>query len=847
MKYFLTLLIICFFSPGIISATYTGRVYLDNNVDGKFNKGDTSLSGIAVTDGKNVVKTDKNGVFTLPGYAKTRFITITTPAGYRIESHYIPVEGSKKSYNFILIKNDHVVESDHKFIQITDTEIHTRGVDNVWADYLKQYIKNENISFLIHTGDICYENGLKSHIKVVNSQTMECPVYYCIGNHDLVKGDYGEQLFESIYGPSWYSFEFGDTHYIVTPMAGGDAKPSYSLEEVSDWVKNDLAQTSPYKPVIFFNHNVLSKSNDFVFGTEKQGVALRQHNLKAWIYGHWHINHVCNREGIYTVGTATLDKGGIDHSASAFRVIHVDDKNNVDFKLHYCSVEPQAVIASPVNGDKAPVLPSGNIPLSVNAYHSGSTVRNVTYTLSLKDDKTDLHSTSLHSISMTQLSDWNWYAEMIPQSSWNGQQLTVTITAGFGSDKTVIASSDFIYDRNVKSRINLKTNWPVLLGDAQHTGKSNASINAPLHLEWVKNIGTNIFMSSPLIVDNKVIVASCDDNGKQVNGVFALDANSGTLLWKLATRNSIKNSIAYNEGSVFAQDSEGHLYAIDIHTGKLQWEKKVADDNSNYIEEGLIAENGIVYAGTGSGLTAFKVSDGSKIWQNAAWRAHEGATTTLTIGNGVLVAGSQWAGLYGNDLKTGTGLWKIDQDGLSDRGASPVLHDGLFYVISRNSIFVIEPKTGKIVKQKEVSERSLDATSTPLITENEIIFGTADKGLIALDKETLSVTWNTTTNKSLVFTAPYTTIPYASVETSPVFSNGTVYFGASDGYLYGVKAKTGEIVWKMNTGAPSFASMAISGNTLVAVDFSGNVYALTSTLTSALSSTTTSTTTSSIK
>jgi outer membrane protein assembly factor BamB len=68
------------------------------------------------------------------------------------------------------------------------------------------------------------------------------------------------------------------------------------------------------------------------------------------------------------------------------------------------------------------------------------------------------------------------------------------------------------------------------------------------------------------------------------------------------------------------------------------------------------------------------------------------------------------------------------------------------------------------------------------------------------------------------------------VESSPVLSNGTVYFGASDGYLYGVKANTGEVVWKTRTGSPSFASMAVSGNTLIAVDFSGNVYAFTSAL-----------------
>ena len=83
---------------------------------------------------------------------------------------------------------------------------------------MRDLAANEKVAFMIHTGDICYENGLKNHIKLMNTSNMGCPVFYCLGNHDLVKGKYGEELFESIYGPVYYSFDFGSTHYIVTPI-----------------------------------------------------------------------------------------------------------------------------------------------------------------------------------------------------------------------------------------------------------------------------------------------------------------------------------------------------------------------------------------------------------------------------------------------------------------------------------------------------------------------------------------------------------------------------------------------------------------------------------------------------
>ena len=33
------------------------------------------------------------------------------------------------------------------------------------------------------------------------------PTYSCVGNHDLRAGKYGEELWQSHFGPSWYSFD----------------------------------------------------------------------------------------------------------------------------------------------------------------------------------------------------------------------------------------------------------------------------------------------------------------------------------------------------------------------------------------------------------------------------------------------------------------------------------------------------------------------------------------------------------------------------------------------------------------------------------------------------------------
>ncbi len=804
-----------------VYSAYSGRVVVDTNNNGVFDKTDTPLSGIVVTDGQNTVKTGKDGRFTLPGYIKTRFITITTPAGYQLEKHYIPISQSIQSYDFVLTKSERTAQDDHSFIQIADTEIHNRGVASDWTRYLREYIVNEHIAFLVHTGDICYENGLKSHIKVVNSTTMGCPVYYCIGNHDLVKGDYGEQLFELNYGPAWYSFDAGNVHYVVTPMAGGDYKPSYTKDEVYRWLKNDLAMMVPGKQLVVFNHDILTAGNDFYFGPDEANrIDLRQYNLKAWVYGHWHFNYVRNQNGVYTVCTGPPDKGGIDHSPSAFRVFNFDSNSLISTNLHYCYMNEQAVIVSPLNGQKVMANKAGHIPISVNAYYSGANVKKVTCYILEGSDMSEPHI-----LELTPATDWNWVGE-IPIKWLDASRFTsILVSAEFNNGQSATTSMDFAYtSKTSRPEIKPEKDWANFLNNVQHTGNISVSLHLPLQPAWTKNIGSNIFMTSPLIAGNRVFIASTDDNNIRECGVYALDCQAGDLIWKFRTRNSVKNSIAYDNETVFAQDAEGYLYAIDASNGKLRWEKKIDMSDVPYLAEGLIATAGVVYAGTGKCLGAFDGKTGNILWMNTAWGKGEGATTTLTLAGDVLTAGAQWRGLYAHNVRTGDLLWKYTENGMSDRGASTVLHDGKLYVISRKSLFVIAPQSGEILVRKELGEFSLDVTSTPLITGSEIIFGTADKGLLALDKESLGIKWNFVTGQSLVYTAPYTTTPFAAVETSPVLSNGIVYFGASDGYLYGVKASTGEVAWKMQTGAPVFSSVAVSGNTLVAADFSGNVY-----------------------
>lgn len=812
-------LCLCGVAAGLC-AQHTGRVFEDKNNNGVFDKGERPLKGVSVSDGLHVTCTADDGTFVLEGHDKERFIFITTPSGYRTDNkHYRRIEAKQGDYQFGLQPyNGGRIAKDgsHKFVHIADTEIFNTKNHEDWVNNVRDYVKNEKSAFIIHTGDICYENGLKSHIDLMNTANMDCPMFYCIGNHDLVKGKYGEELFENIYGPVFYSFEVGNVHYIVTPMLGGDHAPSYKMADVYRWMKNDLARVPKEMAVMVFNHDLLTYGDEFVYGkNEKEPLNLNEHNLKAWIYGHWHINYMKKQGDVYSVSTATLDKGGIDHSTSAFRVLHVDGKGDLTSELRYTYIDKHIRIASLTDG-QMPVLQSGVLPLSVNVYSSVSPVREVTYTC-LVNDKPVIKKKKLR-----QQTDWNWYAGIPRLSARKGDMVTVKAVARFANGETAQTQTSFAYDADKQVTVRFGKDWDNLLGNPQHIGLAEARLDHPA-LAWTKNVGANLYMTSPLIYKGNVYVASVDENLQGEGAIFALNGQTGDILWRYPVRNSIKNTIAIDGGLVFAQDAQGYLYAVDASTGKLVWEKQLNVNGLPALIEGLVADNGIIYAGTGKGLCASDGATGETLWTNTGWGQGEGTTSTNSLNRNILVSGVQWSALYANDATTGKLLWKATKDGLRNRGASPAFHGGLLYLISDASVFILDAADGRIVVRKPLPF-SVDVTSTPLLTGKEIVFGSAKDGLVALDSETLEPKWNFKTEDALVYTSPYSRRSSSTIETSPVLAGNLIFVGASDGRIYGIDKETGQAQWQYATGAPVFGSVAASGNALVATDFAGNVY-----------------------
>lgn len=670
---------------------YRGRVFLDKNKDGCYDRGEKLLSDVLVSDGLNVVKTNNDGTFNLPGHKRARFISVTTPSGFKpVNTHYFKIDTDVESYDFARQRWDKVSkDGNHSFIQITDTEIRdTNPIHSIWMNNIRDYAHNEDVGFIVHTGDICYEGGLKAHIKLMNSQNMGLPVYYGVGNHDLVKGTYGEELFESLYGPVWYSFDYGNVHYIMTPMHGGDYLPSYKVEDLYNWLKNDLSHLDNGQPIVIFNHNVWTSSDEFIVekNDHEKLYLNRDFNLKAWIYGHWHNHFIKKLGGVKTISTSAPDKGGIDYSTSAFRLFEVDDKGDINTQLRYTYIDNNIEIASIGSGVSAKDE-KGNILVNVNTYLTQSPTERVSFRVYTADQVIK------SSANLRQNTDWNWSTAFTLPKSMNNQEVFVEATAYFANGQSIKAIESFTNQSKVLTP-SLGNEWTNLVGNSSHTLALEESLKNPLQLAWINNVGANIYFTSPVVKEGVVYVATLDEELRGEGGIYALDAKSGKLVWTFNTRNSVKNTIAIDGEYIFAQDAEGYLYAVHTKTGKLVWEAKLDAPVFPAVIEGLATHKGIVYAGIGKSLTAFDAKTGDIIWKNEAWAVNQGTTSTISVNNDYLIMGTQWGALHGHNAKNGKHLWSLRKDGISDRGSSPALYGNIAYFISRNTLFIIDAQTG---------------------------------------------------------------------------------------------------------------------------------------------------------
>jgi len=735
------------------------------------NKGN-GISGVVVSDGFNVYKSGSNGEFLFETSPRARFVYISTPSGYEQQSpFYIRLTDTLPSK--LVFGLERVGKQPDKFIHVGDTE---ESVYRNFVDGLKEYIANHKIAFLMLNGDICYEKGMRFHAREITNNTMGTRVVYTLGNHDLIAGAYGEEFYEQNFGPVCYSFNVNNVHFVVTPVTFGDKAPSYTADDIWNWMRKDLEALPTGTPVVFANHHFYGLSEDFLMKTPTQSFDFKDYNIKGYLYAHYHTNLFFRSvNGISTYSSMSPNKGGIDHSPSSFRVITFDDKGELSSTLKYSTLERHVS----ANAFKMP----GGMKIVASVYDTGTEVVSADMQVGRE------------SYNLSQMSDWSWGAELPAKV------------------RSLIHDGDIM-------RLRVKFSDGSLI---------YKPVNLIEEVKWSVNLGAPQFMTSPVVAGNIVVVATTDDEKAMRCAIHGVDKATGELRWSLKTENSIRGNMAYADGKILACDIIGRVYAIDPLTGKLIWFKDIREKTIHpVLNQGVIAHGGMVFAGQGASLTALKVSTGEVVWINKDWKGGVSTVAAPVIDpvSEVLLTGAYWTGRFANDAVSGRLIWEKRDDDTRIADNTPVAYNGSFFYTSPEYITEVEPHSGKELLKHKINY-TVNTNSRPVVTDKYYIVGTADKGVVAFDRgNSYKELWNVKTNPALIYTAPYTKDFQMTVESGSLLVGEKLYFGANDGYLYGVNVTNGSFRKRLNLGSPILGNIVDDGEILFVSDFGGNLWAV---------------------
>jgi hypothetical protein len=231
------------------------------NVKGKVTSDGKGIEGVVVTDGYNVVTTDRHGRYEFPSHSNAEFVYISVPSGYAIPHDNgiarfysrLDKSSNKQQLDFAL---DKLTRSDdnHAFIVWGDTQIDSKDDGHQLKTISAPDTKALASSFgdlplhAIACGDLVFDKfDLYPDYREAVATT-GVPFFQLIGNHDMdLSGgtdDGSQDTFKSHFGPTYFSFNRGKIHYIVLDNVFfiGTAKRyiGYLTENQLKWLEKDL-------------------------------------------------------------------------------------------------------------------------------------------------------------------------------------------------------------------------------------------------------------------------------------------------------------------------------------------------------------------------------------------------------------------------------------------------------------------------------------------------------------------------------------------------------------------------------------------------------------------------------
>ena len=680
------------------------------------------VPGVAVTNGESIVETAEDGSYGLDIAPSHRFVYISVPDTHKVDGRFyietstpgldlqhlgfvlVPAPGKSKSdFTFVQISDIHVIET-QSFRSIDRSSLRFYSCREVLALALQQIAREVDPAFIVPTGDLTHR-GSEAELRSVRDAggTIGTPVFNLFAGHDgttehFKNGDGATctRIFERLFGPPWYSFDWGGKHFVLFTDEDLVFSPADQRRKEA-WLYRDLSLQPPERDIYLFVH--CPPRSAFL-------ERLSQYNVKMLLFGHYHASRLQRIGDMDVVGTPPPTFAGMDTSPRGYRTVQCHaGGHRIDYRplsLHDTTRLSRAACPA-LDGPLGQWRLAWQRELPATNHRANPVLAGGALLLSLQDETLSGHDGVLG---------------LDPAS---GERLF-----HLGTDTAVKNKVALLPDTNCAAA--LSTAGKLYVFDTL-TGASLWERELPGHpVRWL--------YTAPIAADG-VLYAG----GKAGCGAF--DVEDGTALWYTELERGVDFQPCYASPQIWEDllivsiQGKG-MVALQRSDGALRWDEpfRVKYQSASPVVTGELLATG----GNYTDLGVLRATDGAVVWQFPFEHKY---VCALAADDRRMYAGTPTGELQCYELETGEHHWSFRtgddlmdfspyQMGIRTILAQPRLFEGHLLVAGCDGwLYVVEPESGAC---RDQTFFGAPITSAPCASGDRLYIATYDRKVHCLTR-----------------------------------------------------------------------------------------------------------------
>ncbi|MEE8188427.1 MAG: PQQ-binding-like beta-propeller repeat protein [Kiloniellales bacterium] len=372
--------------------------------------------------------------------------------------------------------------------------------------------------------------------------------------------------------------------------------------------------------------------------------------------------------------------------------------------------------------------------------------------------------------------------------------------------------------------------WTHFGGSSEHV-MYHLSLGEALKRVWTADVGSGSdsdqqLLAQPLVVGEVVYTMDA------LSTISAFEADRGRLLWKVDLEPEDEDDgyfgggIAYDAGRLYVGTGFARVFALDGETGQVIWQQRV----SAPVRAAPAAAGGRVFVVTLDNQTvALSAEDGQRLWSHSGIQEATGLVggASPAVSGSTVIAPYSSGEIVGLLAETGRVLWsdslssitRVDPLGdIAQIRGTPVIDRGMVFAVSHSGRMVaIDLRRGLRVWEAEVG-----GVEMPWVGGDYIFVLTNDAQLVCLTRADGRIRWVLPLRR---FKDPEDLegpIHWAG----PVLAGDRLIVAGSTGEALSISPYTGEVLGRIELPGAVLIAPVVAGNSLYFLTDGGTLLAM---------------------